>query len=130
MKMVVDTSVWINYFNGINSPKTDLLHNALDQYGIIVGDIILLEILQGIRDDKQFRLTKSLLEATILVQMINPELAIEYANHYRILRKKGVTIRKSNDIIIAGYCIKNNVPLLQQDRDFIPYADFFGLELL
>lgn len=130
MKVVIDTSVWISYFNGVSSAETDLLHESLAKDLIILGDIVFLEILQGIRDDAQYRKTKTYLKATTQVQMINPSLAVSYADYYRALRKKGITIRKTNDVIIAGYCIVNDLPLLQNDRDFKPFQQYFNLKLL
>ncbi len=126
----VDTSTWIEYFNGTISAKTDYLHESLSKKVVIVGDIVLMEVLQGIRNEKQYHKTKSYLEATIQVQMIDPSLAVTYADYYRTLRKKGITIRKTNDVIVAGYCIINDLPLLQNDRDFKPFEQYLGLKLL
>lgn len=130
MKIVADTSVWINYFKGLESNETDLLDQSLSNDAVVLGDIVLMEILQGIKDENQFQKTKKYLEATEQVQMLNPNLAVEYAAYYRILRGKEITIRKSNDVIIAGYGIEQKLPLLQADRDFKPFAEHFGLELV
>ena len=127
--IVVDTSVWIDYFKGIENRQTILLEESLEEQEIIIGDVVLLEILQGIKDENQFRKTKKILEPLTQVQMLSPDLAVEYAVFYRTLRSKGITIRKSNDVIIAGYCILNDLPLLQRDRDFEPFQVHFGLEL-
>lgn len=128
--IVVDTSVWIDYFKGVENRQTIFLENALDDQEIIIGDVVLLEILQGIKDENQFRKTKNILGTLTQVQMLSPDLTVEYAIFYRTLRGKGITIRKSNDVIIAGYCIINDLPLLQRDRDFEPFQEHFGLELL
>lgn len=109
MKVVVDARVWISYFNGVSSAETDRLHESLAKDLIILGDIVFLEILQGIRDDAQYRKTKTYLKATTQVQMINPSLAVSYADYYRALRKKGITIRKTNGsspgIVLLMICL-------------------------
>ncbi len=128
--IVVDTSVWIDYFKGIENRQTKLLEVSLEEQEIFIGDVVLLEILQGIKDENQFRKTKRIFGGMSQAQMLSPDSAVEYANFYRTLRGKGITIRKSNDVIIAGYCIINDLPLLQRDRDFEPFQAHFGLELL
>ncbi len=130
MKLVADTSVWVDFLNGVESDKCKLFDFHLENDLVIVGDLILLEILRGIRSDKNYNKTKSELDSFVQVSMLSPELASEYAGFYRILRKKGITVRKSGDIIVAGYCIIHDLPLLQKDRDFKPYEKRFGLRLL
>jgi len=128
--IVVDTSVWIDYLRGVLSAKTDLLDGMLEKETIIMGDVILMEILQGIKSQQHFKSVIQFLQAFPSESMINPALAVTYANMYRTLRRSGYTIRKSNDVIIAGYCVEHGVPLLQQDRDFVPFSEVFGLQLL
>lgn len=128
--IVVDTSVWIDYLKGVLSAKTDLLDSMLEKETILIGDVILMEILQGIKSQQQFKSVIQFLQAFPSESMINPALAVTYANMYRTLRRRGNTIRKSNDVIIAGYCVEHGVPLLQQDRNFVPFAEVFGLQLL
>lgn len=130
MKVVADTSVWINYFEGVASSETDIPDQSLSNDTVVLGDIVLMETLQGIKNERQFQKTTKYLQATEQVQMLNPNLAVEYAVYYRILRGKGITIRKSNDVIIAGYCINQKLPLLQSDRDFKPFEEYFGLEVV
>ncbi|UAA38770.1 PIN domain nuclease [Paraneptunicella aestuarii] len=128
--ILVDSSVWIDYFNGNITPQTDYLDAALGHNEIIMGDLILLEILSGFRLDKDYNTAKELLTALDLHSLCNPELAIKASEYYRTLRKKGITIRKTIDIIIATYCLENDVPLLHSDKDFIPFIDLFSLESL
>ena len=87
-----------------------------------------MEILQGIRNDKQYRQTKQSLLALDQYEMFGKEMAIKCADNYRALRKKGITIRKTADVIIATFCIEKELPLLFLDRDFIPFVDHLGLE--
>ncbi len=125
--ILVDTSVWIDYFNGKESLETDLLDRALEHEIVAIGDLILIEILQGFRSDKQYKTVKELLDPLQKFEMLSLELAIKTADNYRSLRKKGITIRKTADVIIATYCIEKNIPLLFSDRDFIPFVDHLGL---
>lgn len=124
---LVDTSVWIDYFNGLTNPHTDRLDHLLLDGEVIMGDLILLEILQGIRDDKDYRTTREYLSALDQYELLGNDMAIRCAAHYRALRNKGVTIRKTADIIIAGFCIEQNLPLLFLDRDFQPFVEHRGL---
>ena len=118
--ILVDSSVWIDYFNGRVSPETDLLDDLLVSDSVCLGDIIFSEVLQGFRSDTDYRHAKELLSILPIYQMLNPELALLGADNYRRLRKKGITVRKSVDVWIATYCIENRLPLLFSDRDFIP----------
>ena len=126
--ILVDTSVWIDYFNGIDSLETDTLDKALGNETVAIGDLILIEILQGFRTDKQYNMAKELLEPLQKFEMLGLDIAVRTADNYRTLRKKGITIRKTADIIIATYCIENNIPLLFTDRDFIPLVRHLGLQ--
>ncbi len=126
--ILVDTSVWIDYFNGIDSLETDTLDKALGNETVAIGDLILIEILQGFRTDKQYNMAKELLEPLQKFEMLGLDIAVKTADNYRKLRKKGMTIRKTADVIIATYCIENNIPLLFTDRDFIPFVKHLGLQ--
>ncbi len=126
--ILVDTSVWIDYFNGSNSLETDLLDDALSNNEVAIGDLILLEILQGFRSDKDYHLAKDHLSSLHQFNLLSTELAISSADNYRVLRKKGVTIRKSADVIIATFCIEHRLPLLFSDRDFIPFTQHLALQ--
>nr|WP_298415690.1 PIN domain nuclease [uncultured Halomonas sp.] len=126
--ILVDTSVWIDYFNGVESPQTNLLDASIVEGAVAIGDLIFLEILQGIRDDKQYRQTRQSLLALDQYEMFGKDMALKCAENYRALRKRGITIRKTADVIIATFCIEKQLPLLFLDRDFVPFVEYLGLE--
>lgn len=128
--LVVDSTVWIDYFNGVKNPQTDYLHTILDQRPILVGDLILAEVLQGFRHDPDFETTRRTLGKFTQVHMVSPVLAIQSARNYRALRKKGVTVRKTIDSLIATYCIENDHELLHNDSDFDGYEKHLGLRVV
>lgn len=126
--ILVDTSVWIDYFNGIGNVYTDILDNALTDGTVACGDIIFLEILQGVGNDNEYRRLKSRLAALDQYELFGSDMVYRCADNYRALRKIGITVRKTNDVIIATYCITNNLPLLFTDRDFQPFVNHLGLQ--
>ncbi len=128
--ILVDSSVWIDYFNGKLTKQTNLLDSLLGSELIVIGDLILTEVLQGFQDDRDFNKAKELLDSLIFMEMLGKELAIKSAENYRILRKKGVTVRKTIDVIIATFCIENNLPLLHSDRDFAPMEKHLNLKVI
>ena len=125
--IIVDSSVWIDYFNGRATLQTDKLDELLGEELLGIGDIILAEVLQGFREDKDYRIAKQVLTSLTVFNMLNIDLAIQSANNFRTLRKRGITITKTNDVIIATFCIENNHSLMFSDRDFIPFVNFLGL---
>ncbi|WP_395339605.1 PIN domain nuclease [Ningiella sp. W23] len=125
--ILVDTSVWIDYLNGTVNQQSNLLDDLLIDGKVIIGDLILLEILQGIKSDKQFIQVQSQLALLEQYSLFGPEQVVKCADNYRTLRKKGVTIRKTNDVIIASFCIEHEIPLLHADRGFLPFAVHLGL---
>ena len=128
--ILVDSSVWIDYFNGNRSSQTDWLDSSLGDTPIIIGDLILTEVLQGFQNDREFKIAKDLLLGISFVPMGGQALALESAMNYRYLRKKGVTVRKTIDIIIGSFCIHNQLILLHCDRDFDPMVEFLGLKII
>jgi predicted nucleic acid-binding protein len=128
--ILVDSSVWIDYFNGNKTVQTDWLDYSLGNIPIIIGDLILVEVLQGFQDDKDFKTARDLLLGIPFVQMGGQALALESAANYRFMRRKGVTVRKTIDVIIGTFCIRNNLTLLHSDRDFDPMVKFLGLEII
>ena len=128
--VVVDTSVWIDFFNGKISPATDSLARLLGQERVVIGDIILTEILQGFRNDADFRRAVELLDCLEFRLMLGRAVALKSAENYRILRGKGVTVRKTTDVMIGTFCIMNNLPLLHGDRDFDPMEAHLGLAII
>jgi len=125
---VVDSSVWIDYFNGRRTKQTRALHDSLGQEEIIVGDLILTEVLQGFRTDVDFHQARKLFLAFPVVNMLGTDMAVRSAEHYRTLRKRGVTVRKTIDVMIATWCIEHALPLLYSDRDFDPMVKHVGLQ--
>lgn len=125
--ILVDSSVWIDFFNGRETSVTSFLDEALSIDTICIGDIILAEVLQGFRSDKDYRLARELLTEPPIYQIMTPELALSGADNYRALRKMGVTVRKSVDNWIATFCIENQLPLLFSDNDFNPFVRHLGL---
>lgn len=131
--ILVDSSVWIDYFNGKRSWQTDLLDHMLSSVPIIMGDLILTEVLQGFRSDKDYETAKNYLSELPFRQMGGYNVAIQSAQNYRQLLKAGVTVRKTIDItidiIIATFCIIEGLTLLHDDRDFDPIASHFSLKV-
>ena len=126
--ILVDSSVWIDYFNGKRSWQTDLLDHMLSNVPIIMGDLILTEVLQGFKSDKDYKAAKNYLSELPFRQMGGYNVAVQSAKNYRKLRKIGVTVRKTIDIIIATFCIIEGLTLLHDDRDFDPIASHFPLK--
>jgi hypothetical protein len=126
--ILVDSSVWIGYFNGKINPQTDWLDSALGREIIILGDLVLAEVLQGFKSDRDFNEAKELLSNFQFMEMLGRELAIKSAENYRFLRKKGVTVRKSVDVMIGTFCIHHNISLLHDDQDFDPLVKHLKLK--
>ena len=125
--ILVDSSVWIDCFNGINNPFTTKLDSLLGVELIAIGDIILTEILQGFQSDKDFKTAKAVLLRLAVFDMLGQNNALAAAKNYRYLRKNGITIRKTIDCMIATFCIQNNHQLLFCDKDFQPFVEYLGL---
>lgn len=125
--ILVDTSVWIDFFNGEDTAETSILDTALGNEVVAIGDLIALEILQGFRNDSDYATAKDTLSSLTIYEMLGESAALRCADNYRALRKKGITIRKTADVIIATFCIDNGFPLLFSDKDFIPFVTHLGL---
>ena len=128
--LIVDSTVWIDYFNGLENPQTDYLDQIVDRIPILVGDLILAEVLQGFRDDSDFEEARRALSKYIQVEMVNSEFALQSARNYRLLSRKGVTVRKTIDSLIATYCIENEHDLLHNDNDFDGYEKHLRLRVV
>ena len=127
--IVVDSSVWIAWLNGPVHPATRKLDEDIDPLDIIVGDIALLEILQGARSDRHAADIRQRVKRFRVERMLNADLAVKSASNYRVLRGLGYTIRKVPDLIIGTFCIEHGHELLQADRDFTPMVEHLGLRL-
>ncbi|WP_332851255.1 type II toxin-antitoxin system VapC family toxin [Duganella sp. S19_KUP01_CR8] len=129
--ILVDSSVWISHFRpGPRSPKIELLNDSLQGELVLIGDLIMIEVLQGFRYDKDFEYAKKLLSSLKLVRLGGKKIAIQAAKNYRTLRRLGITPRKTIDTVIATWCIENGSHLLHDDRDFMPFSQHLGLQVL
>jgi predicted nucleic acid-binding protein len=126
--IIVDSSVWIDYFNSHITPQTDRLDQLLSSQPIAIGNLILTEVLQGFRQDTDYNTAKQLLTNLTIFNLLEADLAIKSADNFRALRKQGITVRKTIDVIIASFCIANNHKLLFVDRDFQPFVQYLGLK--
>ena len=133
--VLVDSSVWIDYFNGVRLPETDALDASLatdpdpDPDPVLVGDLILTEVLQGFRTESAYEQVKEMLASLVFCQLGGRNVALAAAENYRLLRSKGITVRKAIDVIIASDCILDGIELLHQDRDFDPFEQHLGLRV-
>lgn len=126
--ILVDSSVWIDYFNGIKNLQTDFLHEVLGKEMICTCDLIMTEVLQGFNSDQSFSNAIDFFKDLHFFNLGGKDLAVSAAQNFRFLRKKGVTIRKTIDVMIASFCIKNEVALLHNDKDFEPFVIHLGLK--
>jgi predicted nucleic acid-binding protein len=128
--IVVDSSVWIAQLRGQGTPQVAKLQSAAAREPLLIGDLILLEVLQGARDDVHAaRIERNLRQYTI-VQLLDDQLAVRAAQNYRKLRALGATVRKTVDIIIGTFCIEAGHVLLHEDKDFTPMEKHLGLKVL
>lgn len=126
--ILVDSSVWIDYFRDTPTPEADRLDVLLGEEALIVGDIILAEVLQGFTTDSDFDTALALFGTFSTAELGGREAAVEAARNFRRLRARGITVRKTIDTLIATWCIRNNVRLLFSDRDFDPFVEHLGLQ--
>ncbi|HXO03651.1 MAG TPA: PIN domain nuclease [Stellaceae bacterium] len=124
---VVDSSVWIDFFNQVDGRSVQRLRELMLGEPLLIGDLILCEILQGFRSDAAAELVERSLARYEAVALSNPELAVKAAANYRFLRSRGITIRRTIDIIIGTYCIERGHALLHSDQDFEPMERLLGL---
>ncbi|MDD2744730.1 MAG: PIN domain nuclease [Rhodocyclaceae bacterium] len=125
--ILVDSSVWIDYFRGTPTPQADRLDALLSTELLAIGDLILTEVLQGFVSERDFNQAKTLLTALPIVTLAGADVAIQAARNFRQLRSLGVTVRKTIDTVIATHCIENGIALLYSDRDFEPFVEHLGL---
>ena len=125
--IVVDSSVCINFFNVVSTPEVDRLDALLGVTPLAIGDLILVEVLQGFRNERDVATARQLFLSLALLPLLEGSNPWKAADNYRQLRRKGITVRKTIDGIIATACIEANLPLLFSDRDFMPYVEHLGL---
>jgi predicted nucleic acid-binding protein len=126
--ILIDSSVWIDYFRGIQSSQTDRLHALLGNEPIATGDLVLAEVLQGFGSAQDFNRGKKLLTSLPFIELVGGDIAVQAANNFRALRSLGVTVRKTIDTLIATSCIEKGVALLYSDKDFDPFVEHLGLQ--
>lgn len=125
--ILVDSSVWVDFFRSADTPQVALLDSLLGQTPIAIGDLIAVEVLQGVRDDEQFKRVRKVFSAFAQLDIGGYGLAMKASENFRILRGRGITIRKTIDTLIATRCIEDGLTLLHSDRDFLPFAKYLGL---
>ena len=126
--ILVDSSVWINHLNDTATGAVQRLRALIPVQPLLVGDLILCEVLQGLRSDREARLVERALRRFAVVSLLDADLAVKAATYYRALRARGITIRKTIDLIIGTFCIEGGHALLHDDRDFEPMVRFLGLQ--
>lgn len=125
--ILVDSSVWIDYFRGTATPQVEKLDSLLGSEPIATGDLILTEVLQGFVSDRDFNQARKLMTSLVIVDLAGQVIAIQAARNFRVLRSLGVTVRKAIDTVIATRCMESGLPLLYSDRDFDPFVEHLGL---
>ncbi len=128
--ILVDSSVWIDYFKGAINAQTEKLDKMLGHQPLAIGDLILTEVLQGFTNERDFNKARKMLTSLTVVQLGGQKIAIQAAKNFRGLRVLDVTVRKTIDTVIATWCIENGYDLLHNDRDFDPFAKHLGLRVV
>ena len=128
--ILVDSSVWIDYFNGTITKQTARLDGLLGREPLAIGDLILTEILRGFADERSFHQARKMLTSLMVVELGGLEIAIKAAKNFRALRRLGLTVRKTIDSVIATRCIESGYDLLHNDKDFDPFAKHLGLRVV
>ena len=127
--VVADASVWIDFFNARPNPARDTLRKLLHEGDtrVVVPDLVLFEVLRGLRDERQLRQARGLMMSLEVAETSGVDLCLQAAQHYRDLRKAGYTVRSSIDVLVATFCIEHDFLLLHGDRDFRPFEALRGL---
>ena len=125
--ILVDSSVWIDYFRGMQTSETDRLDSLLGSEPVATGDLVLAEVLQGFGSVQDFNQGKKLLTSLPIIDLVGVDIAIQAAKNFRTLRSRGITIRKTIDTLIATSCIEKGLTLLYSDKDFDPFVVHLGL---
>ena len=125
--ILVDSSVWIDYFRGTATPQADKLDSLLGTEPLATGDLILAEVLQGFVRDRDFNQARKLLTSLVVMDLAGQDIAIQAARNFRALRERGITVRKTIDTVIATRCIASGLTLLYSDKDFDPFVEHLGL---
>ena len=127
--ILVDSSVWIDFFRGTGTPQVDRLDSLFEKERILVGDLIMTEVLQGFRTERDFNQGRRTLDTFLFVELGGFDIAVQAAKNFRALRVLGFSVRRTIDTIIATWCIENGLSLLHADRDFEPFVAHLGLKV-
>lgn len=127
--LVVDSSVWIDFFNAVEKPAARLLEHLLDngEVRLVVPDLVLFEVLRGFRHERDYRQARLLMQTLSVEPVGGEDLALAAAQHYRSLRDQGITVRSPVDVLVASFCIERDYALLHRDRDFDAFEELRGL---
>jgi predicted nucleic acid-binding protein len=125
--VLVDTSVWIDYFRGVDSSQTNRLDQLIDEERVVTGDLIIAELMQGFRTKAQITIAHKIISSLEYYDLVGKDVALKSAENYRFLRMHGITVRKTIDVIIGTFCIVNGMKLLHCDRDFEPMESYLNL---
>jgi predicted nucleic acid-binding protein len=125
--ILVDSSVWVDYFRGVETAEAGKLDTFLGVEQIVTGDLILTELLQGFISERKFNQGRKLLASLPMIPLVGEEIAVQAARNFRKLRTLGITIRKTIDALIATSCIEKKISLLYSDSDFDPFVQHLGL---
>ena len=128
--VIIDSTVWVDYFNGLHNRETDWLDGQLDQQRLGLTTIIVCEVLQGLREERKAIAVATALRQFEVFEMPNLAVALQAARNYRTLRSRGRTVRKTVDVLIATFCIEEQHSLLHRDRDFDPFEELLGLSVV
>jgi predicted nucleic acid-binding protein len=129
--ILVDSSVWIDYFNGVDAPHTDRLDDLLlTRERVIAADLIVCEVLQGFASEKDFRAAARVFGNLPCLELGGEDAVLDAAGNHRKLRARGITVRSTIDTLIASFCIRHRIPLLHHDRDFDAYEQHLGLRVV
>jgi predicted nucleic acid-binding protein len=126
--ILVDSSVWIDFFRGVSTSQTDRLDALFGREPLAIGDVILTEVLQGFTNERDFDQALRLMTSLSVIDIAGRDIAVQAARHFRALRARGVTVRKTIDTLIATRCIESGHSLLYSDRDFDPFVEHLGLQ--
>lgn len=129
--LVVDSSVWIDYFNGRAEPAGEMLDGLLarGEVRIVVPDLVLYEVLRGFRHEREYRQARLLLQSLNIEPAVDQATCLAAAQHFRALRAQGITVRSSVDVLLATFCIENDYALLHRDRDYDGFEELRGLRV-
>ena len=126
--ILVDSSVWIDFFQGRSTLQTEFLRGGLGAEPFATGDLILAEVLRGFRHDRDYHAATRAFRGLSTYELVGKERAVRAAQHYRALRRRGATVRSTIGMLIGSFCIETGLPLLYSDRDFDPMVEHLGLK--